>query len=59
MQYCLFNGNGESVIIKANTIYNAVEYAKELFDNSQFVSALIEDSAKVLIEEGIKLYIKN
>lgn len=59
MQYCLFNGNGESVIIKARTIFDAVEYAKELFDEPKYMTALLEDSAKSLIEEGVKLYIKN
>jgi hypothetical protein len=58
MQYCLFKGNGESVIVVAETIYSAMEWAKELFGNPQFITVLIESTAKTLVKQGVTIYEK-
>ena len=58
MQYCLFRGDGENVIVVAETIYGAMEWAKQLFGNPQFITVLIEDTAKAMAQRGIAIYKK-
>lgn len=58
MQYCLFRGDGENVIVVAETIYGAMEWAKELFGNPQFITVLIEDTAKTMVQRGVAIYKK-
>ena len=59
MQYCLFNGNGESVIIQAETIYEAYQVARSNFDNPEFMNVILEGSAKEMIERGMQNIVAN